>query len=113
MPANTTLYVSATNAEQWVRTVHVFIDGKEEAPISLPAGDNGRVQIYKTGPTPPSNGKNGFCITIDDSKAGEMLMKWYPPVAVGNGLFVNVGAEKDYQSESGFSDAAVCVYWVR
>jgi hypothetical protein len=34
-------------------------------------------------------------------------------VAIGKGLFVNIGAEKDYQQESGYSDAAVCVYWAR
>ncbi|WP_306715232.1 hypothetical protein [Burkholderia dolosa] len=112
VPANTTVYVAAMNTEQWNRTVHVWIDGKEATPISLPAGNNGVVHVYETGKTPSSNGNN-FCISIDDSKAGEMMLEWYPPVAVGKGLFVNIGAEKDYQKESGYSDVAVSVYWVR
>ncbi|YBV97936.1 fucose-binding lectin II [Phyllobacteriaceae bacterium JZ32] len=110
LPSNTTFFVAAMNTEQWVRTVHVTIDGNEAQPITLPANDNGLVQVYKSGAASPPNG-SAVCIGINDSQSGPMLLGWYPPVAVADSEFVNIGAEKDHQSETGFNDAAVCVYW--
>ncbi|MCT7378063.1 hemopexin repeat-containing protein [Chelativorans salis] len=111
LPPNTTFYVAAMNTEKWVRTVHVTIDGKEAKPVNLPAHDNGLVQVYKSGAGSPPSGKSGVCIGIDDSQSGHMLLGWYPPVVVADGEFVNIGAEKDYRKETGFNDAAVCVFW--
>ena len=113
VPANTTVYINAMNTREWTRTVHVQIDGKEATPISLPTGNHSVAHIYKAAQNPPTGNKNSFCISIDDSQASQMMLKWYPPVTLGTGTFINIGADKDYQPETGYTDVAISVYWVR
>jgi hypothetical protein len=108
VPANTTIYISAiNNTNKLVRKVLVQIDGKEAAPILLPTSGAGLVQTYKSG----STGKNSISILVEDSQGGQLTLGWYSPVTLGDGTFVNIGAEKDYQNETGFSDVVVSVYW--
>ncbi|MBB2974304.1 hypothetical protein [Mesorhizobium sp. RMAD-H1] len=116
LPPHTTFYVAVANTEHWVRTVHVLVNGVEAhpiaggtSPIQLPANQD-LAQVYTTGAA-DSTGMCTVCISANDTQQGVMLLGWYPPVVLGDGEFVNIGAEKDYQQETGFSDVVVTVYW--
>ncbi|AOB32585.1 hypothetical protein AKI39_20370 [Bordetella sp. H567] len=85
------------------------IDGVAATPLNLPA--HGAVaRAYTSGAGKPSTGgKSTLCVSVSDTQNGQLNLGWLPPAVIGDGHFVNVGAQK--ADESGYSDVAVTVRW--
>lgn len=87
----------------------MLIEGSAASPINLP-GNGAVAQMYKSGPGKPSTGgKSTICISVTDTQNGQLKLEWLPPAVIGNGRFVNIGAQK--ANENGYSDVAITVRW--
>lgn len=88
----------------------MFIDSRTPAgQLQVPAA-GAIAQAFTSGPGNANvGGKSTICIKVLDTSGATLNLGWNPPVRLGGGSFVNIGAEKP--GDTGYDDVAVTVYW--